>query len=83
MNIAHLFQRTENFINASDEFYTYLAEFIRAEIKSKPTDIDKLRELSEIVKINSASIKSQKEETKMSKSPLEKIKGRSNGQAVA
>lgn len=74
---------TEDFVNASDEFYKYLAKIIRDEIAKKSTDLEKLRELSEIIKINSGSIKTQKEEAKSSKSPLEKVKGRSNGQVVA
>lgn len=73
---------TEDFVNACDEFYTYLAGFLRKEIEKNPTDLEKLRELSEIVKINAASIKTQKDESKGGKSPLEKTKARANGAQV-
>lgn len=74
---------TEDFINASDEFYKHLAKVLREEIKKDSRDLENLRELSELVKINSASIKTQKEEPKGGKAPLEKVKGRTNGQAIA
>ncbi len=69
---------TEEFIAASDEFYGHLAKLIRLEIKADCSDIDKLRELSEIIKINSSSMKSQEEKPKGKLSPSEKIKKRSS-----
>ncbi len=75
---------TENFIAASEEFYDYLAKIIRGEISKSTVDLKVLRELSEIIKINSGSMKTQKEEPKgKSKDPLQKVKGRTNGQVVA
>lgn len=73
---------TEDFVNASDEFYGYLAKVIREEIKKESKDLAKLKELSDIVRINSASIKVQKEEPKSKKSPLDKAKAKSSGEQV-
>jgi len=58
---------TEDFLIASDEFYKYLAAMLRQEIKDKTTDIERLRDLSDIVKINCATIKSQEKSKKEKK----------------
>jgi len=68
----------ENFIDASDEFYDYLAEIIRDRIKEKVVDLKTIRELSEIIKVNSGSMKAQTDEPSKKKSPMEKIKARSS-----
>ena len=72
---------TEDFVNASDEFYGYLAKVLRDEIKKESKDIVLLKDLSELVRINSQSIKTQKEEPKGKKaSPIDRVKMKANGE---
>lgn len=73
----------DDFIAASDEFYKYLASVLREEIQKNSKDIERLRELSELVKINSASIKTQREESKgKTETPVEKTKRKAGGGQV-
>lgn len=72
----------DDFINASDEFYKYLAGVLREEIKKESKDLERLRELSELVKINSTSIKTQKDDKKPQESPTEKTKRKANGSQI-
>lgn len=71
---------TEDFVNASDEWYKYVASIIRKKIEDKSEKLEEVREISEIVRITTSSIKTQKEESKGKKSPADKIKARSNGE---
>jgi len=74
----------QDFIDASDEFYAYLAKVLRENIAKGSKDLELLKELSELVKVNSQSIKSQREEAKSAKkSPLEKAKARANGDQIS
>lgn len=57
----------DEFIEASDAFYRHLAEILHLEINNGSVDLVRLRELSELVKINSMSIKSQREDAEKGK----------------
>ncbi len=75
---------TEEFIAASDEFLAHLAKIIRSAIARNCNDVDELRELSEIIKINSASMKSQEDKPNKKLSPMDKVKKRaSTGEQVS
>lgn len=77
---------TEDFVNASDGFMRKIAKFLNGYEIPETISSDKLMEikqLSEIVKINLQSIKELKTDSGKTKTPLEKMKSKTNGSQIS
>ena len=76
----------DQFLESSDKYFSRLAKVIDEEKfeQGAAIDLERIREISEIIKITAQSIKVSSEEKKEGekKSPLEKIKAKKNGEQV-
>ena len=70
------------FLESSDTLFLKIAKYLdKYEVGDEPEELDKLRDVCEIVKITATTIKTLREEPKK-KSPLEKMKSKSNGDQI-
>lgn len=76
-------QGADDFLAASDKYFAYVAKYIEGQMENDEASIETIREICEIIKITTASIKVSSEGKKSNLTPAQKLKQKKNGdQAV-